>query len=254
MPTIVPKSAAPSYNSNTENEPRHMRVVVLETSGAAGGIAVANQQGVLERAHLPAARRHARDLVPTLKDLLSRQNWKVADLDLLLVDRGPGSYTGLRVSVMTVKTLAFVANTPAVAMDSLEVLAAGAPPGERILPVIDAQQSMVYAALFSRTAADSLPSRLEETHIASGEDWLGSVRTGDVVTGPGAERWLDRLPKGCIVPDAENRQPSVDSLWRIGMHAFLAGRRDDPETLDPLYLRPSSAELKWKKLKLESRL
>src|SRR5260370_41614633 len=81
-------------------------LLVIETSHRVGLVALAEGERLLGERRLDEARRHARDLAPAIRDLLADQGWRARDLDAVVVSRGPGSYTGLRVGIMSAKTLA----------------------------------------------------------------------------------------------------------------------------------------------------
>src|SRR5262245_54581541 len=83
------------------------RLLILETSGKTGRVALAEgaRLGIVRT--LDEARRHARDLAPTIAQLCADYGWKVRELDGVVVSLGPGSYTGLRVGIMSAKTLAY---------------------------------------------------------------------------------------------------------------------------------------------------
>ena len=84
-----------------------MRILLIETSGSAGSVALADETGLLAEETLPAARKQARDLAPKLQSLLRSQSWNARSVDLVLVDVGPGSYTGLRVGLTTAKSFCY---------------------------------------------------------------------------------------------------------------------------------------------------
>ena len=78
-------------------------------------------------------------------------------------------------------------------------------------------------------------------------DWLTTLTPETWVTGPGLDVFLDRLPTRQLVAPRPDWTPRSGSLLALGLAAFHAGRRDDPFALEPLYLRPSSAEENWLK-------
>src|SRR5579862_1914495 len=84
-----------------------LKLAIIETSHRSGWVALARGEQVLSKRCLAEARRHARDLVPMLGELLGEQSWKARALDGVIVSKGPGSYTGLRVGIMSAKTLAY---------------------------------------------------------------------------------------------------------------------------------------------------
>src|SRR5205085_7377236 len=103
------------------------RVLVLETSGRSGQVALAHGDDLLAVRSLDETRRHARDLAPAVKDLLTQQGWQVRDLDAVFVSRGPGSYTGLRVGIMSAKALAYATGCALLGIDTFAAIARQAP-------------------------------------------------------------------------------------------------------------------------------
>ena len=79
-------------------------------------------------------------------------------------------------------------------------------------------------------------------------DWLAARESSAWVTGPGLQRWEERLPVGTLVMEAARREPTPEALLRLGLARYRAGLRDDLWALEPLYLRPSSAEEQWRDL------
>ena len=103
---------------------------------------------------LDATRRHARDLVPAVADLLRQQAWRPHDLGGVAVSAGPGSYTGLRVGIISAKTLAFALGCKVIAVPTFHVIARRANVTENELDVVaDAQQDNLYVQRFGRQDA-----------------------------------------------------------------------------------------------------
>src|SRR5207253_3841699 len=129
------------------------RVLVIETSGRAGQAALAHGDAIVAMRRLDEARRHARDLAPAVADMLADRGWRARQLDAIFVSRGPGSYTGLRVGIMSAKTLAYATGCGLLAIDTLAVVARQAPAAaERLDVLADAQQGKVYTQSFRRNA------------------------------------------------------------------------------------------------------
>src|ERR1041385_8383863 len=116
-------------------------LLVIETSGRAGTVGVAVGHDLRRVRRLDEARRHARDLAPAVAELLKAEGWKARDLQAVTVSRGPGSYTGLRVGIMSAKTLAYATGCVLLAVDTFAAIAHQAPAEALCLDVIaDAQQ------------------------------------------------------------------------------------------------------------------
>src|SRR5438876_11766099 len=127
------------------------RLLILETSGRAGFVALADGSQSLHVRRLDETRRHARDLAPAAAELLTRAGWKPRDVQAVVVGRGPGSYTGLRVGLMSAKTFAWATGCALVSLETFAVLAAQVPAEVARLAVLaDAQQDRVYAQEFER--------------------------------------------------------------------------------------------------------
>ena len=221
------------------------RVLLLETSHQPGLVGLALAGGVIARRHLESGRHNARDLAPAIAALFGEQGWSARDLDAVAVGRGPGSYTGLRVGLMSAKTLAYVTGCPLVALDTFAVIAAQSPPECRRIDVIaDAQKEAVYAQSFAR--ADDNWQAVGELRVVEFADWLASRDGSAWVGGPGLVRYRERLSTDVSVAPADRWSPGLDALLALASRRLDAGQRDDVHTLEPLYLRASSAELQWR--------
>ena len=217
------------------------KLLLIETSGWNGFVAVAEGTTLLQVRRLEEARRHARDLAPATVELLAAQGWKTRDLNGVVVGLGPGSYTGLRVGVMSAKTLAYAVGCTLFGVETFAVVAAQAPQEIYRLDVLaDAQQEKVYAQSFGRDGDDWQP--LGELGIRPFAEWLALRTSGTWVSGPGLHRWAPRLPADVPAVDAAFWEPQAETLLRLGLARYTVGVRDDPFALEPLYLRPSSAE------------
>jgi tRNA threonylcarbamoyladenosine biosynthesis protein TsaB len=219
------------------------RIVILETSCQVGQVAVASGASVLALRRLDEARRHARDLVPALRDLLGEQGWKPRDLSAVVVSRGPGSYTGLRVGLMTAKTLAYATGCALIGVDTFAAIALQAPEhAERVDVLADAQQGRVYVQSFARVSGGFDPKGTLAIRPFAG--WLDELVEGVWIGGPAVRGQEEHLRDRLLV-DVARREPLPESLLQIGLERFQRGERDDFWTLEPLYLRPSAAEEKW---------
>src|SRR5205814_2216971 len=99
------------------------RVLILETSGRAGSVALAAGESLLCTRRLDETRRHARDLAPAVRELFHTQGWKPRDIQAVFVSRGPGSYTGLRVGITSAKVFAYATGCALVGVDTFSAIA-----------------------------------------------------------------------------------------------------------------------------------
>jgi tRNA threonylcarbamoyladenosine biosynthesis protein TsaB len=222
----------------------HPRLLILETSGRMGQVALARGPDVLAVRRLDEARSHARDLAPALSELLAAQGWRPRQVDAVVVSRGPGSYTGLRVGIMSAKTIAYATGCVLIALETFAAVAEQAPPAVQRLDVLaDAQQDKVYVQSFGRASMGW--QALTPLAIRRYADWLAGRHAETWVSGPGLIRWESRLPAGVPRVAAGQWEPQAESLLRLALPRLNRGERDDIYALEPLYLRPSSAEEQW---------
>ena len=200
------------------------RLLILETSTArAGVVAVAEGPELRGLRRLDDARRNARDLAPAVKTLLEEAGWKPRDVHAVVISRGPGSYTGLRVGVMSAKAFAYATGCIILGIDTFAAIAAQAPAETTRLDVLaDAQQDKVYVQPFDRDGTGFQP--LAALTIRRFAEWLTERTASAWVTGPGLHKWESHLPPD--VPRVESAQwnPTAESLLRARF-GTLSGRR-----------------------------
>jgi tRNA threonylcarbamoyladenosine biosynthesis protein TsaB len=215
------------------------RLLLWDTSHQPGVVAVGDGECLRAVLRLDEARRHARDLAPAIGNLLAGQGWQPRDVEAIVVGRGPGSYTGLRVGIMSAKAFAYATGCALLGLETFAVLAAQAPADVGRLAVLaDAQQDKVYVQEFEQ----GLP--VSTLRVAAFAEWSATT-TSRGATGPGLRKWLPYLPATVKPLDASFWDPRPESLLRLGLARYQRGARDDVWNMEPIYLRPSAAEEKW---------
>jgi tRNA threonylcarbamoyladenosine biosynthesis protein TsaB len=220
-----------------------VRIAAIETSTRAASVALLEGGTLVAARSLPESIGTAAGLAPAIDEALRQAGWSAAELDLIAVSIGPGSFTGLRVGVTTAKALAYALSCEVLGIDSLEVIAAQASHTGDICAVLDAQRGQLFSGRFRRGDGGGLERR-EATHIVDAPAWLDSLVAGDLVTGPGIKRIVSRLPADVLVAPEAVWSPQAETVGRLALQAFWQGRRDDIWKLSPNYLRRSAAEEK----------
>lgn len=236
---------------------RAFRTLILETSSRIGIVAVAEGDTILAERRLDERRRHARDLAPTVRDLLHQHGWKPSDVQAVIVDLGPGSYTGLRVGIMAAKAWAYatgcrlvgIPSFAAIAWQSAEALKPLAAPA--ILWVIgDAQQDRVYCQRFELGDSQShpaVPRAVSPLQVRPCSEWMEAVAGGAFIAGPAVRLHRAKFPTAAkVVPEAA-WDPQPSALLHLGLARLVRGESDPVMAVEPLYARRSSAEELWEK-------
>lgn len=218
-------------------------ILAVDTTHEFGSLALLRGSQVLEEMLLHAPEGFGQILFGRLGDLLSRHGAKPTDVDCFAAASGPGSFTGVRIGLATVKGLAEATGKPAVAVSNLAAMARHGSGGLRAV-VLDARRGEVYGAVYD----------------ASGR----AVAAETVMP---FKEWLDRLPEGEIEFVAMDFSPFAAALegtrfagaavttapralaaevGRIAYEQWRAGQAGDPAGIDANYVRRSDAELFWK--------
>jgi tRNA threonylcarbamoyladenosine biosynthesis protein TsaB len=215
------------------------RLLIIETSGRVGHVAIAEGAALLAARSLDEPRRQGRDLAPAVGELLAQVGWKPRDLSAVVVSRGPGSYTGLRVGIMSAKAFAYAVGCPILAIDTFAAIAWQAPVEANPIDIIaDAQQQKVYVQRFEHRQG------ISPLAIRPVAEWLADS-PAVWVSGPALHLHRARLTAEVRPVEQSLWEAQPESLLVLALKRWTAGERDDPFAVEPLYLRPSSAEQQW---------
>ena len=216
-----------------------MLILAIDTSGRHGSVALfrgdANTFDVLQMTPLDGGTYSAR-LIPTIDELLKANRLSLADIDGFAVVSGPGSFTGLRVGLATVKGLCEILHKPLVTVSMLGALAVThGSPGHKITAVLDAGRSEVYVGDYEITADRATPAREYIVKLAEFAPTTGETTTPDATV---ANQLSE---KGITVRLVAPVQ--ADGIARIAIRKLLAGDVADHATVDVNYIRRSDAEI-----------
>ncbi|MFP7494641.1 tRNA (adenosine(37)-N6)-threonylcarbamoyltransferase complex dimerization subunit type 1 TsaB [Terribacillus saccharophilus] len=226
-----------------------MNILAMDTSNQLLGVAIVKDGVTLGEHVMHGHRDHSVRLLPAIEQLMKETKMEPADLDRIVVGQGPGSYTGVRISMATAKTMAWALDIDVIGVSSLESLAHQ---GELftgyVCPFFDARRGQVYTSLY--TSEKGSFEQVEEATNPLFSDWLEQLKTKDekiLFLSPDIEMHrsliTDILGDQAVIPHgaAHYARPSV--LAQIG-----AGRdADDVHQIVPDYIRMTEAESNWLK-------
>lgn len=220
-----------------------MRILALETTERIASLAALDGSQVLLAKRLHPTRRSAQTLISGIDGLLHEVGWRPADIQLIGLTIGPGSFTGLRIGVTVAKTLAYVTGAEVLGVNTLEVIAAQcSTDSAAVWAIMDAQRSQMYAARFVREGNRVL--QIRETKTEDVDAWLTTVQPEDVVNGPLLVALTTRLPPGARMADPQQWAPRAECVGHLAFQRYMGGERQDLWRLVPHYYRQSAAEEK----------
>jgi tRNA threonylcarbamoyladenosine biosynthesis protein TsaB len=223
-----------------------MKLLAVESATLSGGAAILDGDRVLGEITLNIAITHSERLLAAVDRLLADCGLAPADLEGLAVSVGPGSFTGLRVGLATVKGLAMALDLPIAPVPTLDALAARLPFADApVCPILDARKNEVYLSLYRWRGGRMCRER---EYLALPPELAVAELTAPVILlGDGIEAcrpWFGGQGDGIRVAPVAQRLPAAATVAALGHAMLAAGGGVGAETLVPLYLRPSEAELK----------
>jgi tRNA threonylcarbamoyladenosine biosynthesis protein TsaB len=222
-------------------------VLGVETSTMQGGVALVGHDRLVSEYMLNVEATHSERLLPAIDRMLSDAGMGLDALSGIAVSIGPGSFTGLRIGLSTVKGLAYATGLPVVGVPTLEALAWTLPfAAEQVCPVLDARKQEVYTALF-RHERGGLVRLMEDAALAP-ETLCSRIRKPTLFLGDGlaayGELFRRRLGDRMLLPPLASRGARPACVAELGRERLLRGQGEPAESLVPRYLRPSEAELR----------
>lgn len=220
-------------------------MLLIETSGRRGLVGLAIDGLLYGEAALDPARRHARDLAATVRELLAQAGIAPKQVRSVAVSIGPGSFTGLRVGIMSAKAFAYAVGGQLIAVPTFVPIAEQTPAEAGVVDVIaDALQGQVYAQRFVRTTTGNWEAE-NELRIVAASEWATTIPAHGWLSGPGLEQ------HDGVIPPAFSRVAEPERLVKMSSFLAVALRTMPLEptsmlALEPVYLRGSSAEEKAK--------
>ena len=220
-----------------------MLVLGIETAGDVGGVALWREGEVPFELRFPARRRHAERLAPAVRALLAEAGASPADLGLIAVDIGPGSFTGVRIGIAFAKGMAQALGVPMAGVRQTEAL--GLPvaawfPG-RVATLVHDRRDLLYFAW----AFPGRVGRDESLPLGRALEKLREVEGALCLVGSGALRFHAELAKalpGAYILGAEWGYPGAGIVAQLGYKRFRDGAGTDPKALEPNYVQPPLAK------------
>jgi tRNA threonylcarbamoyladenosine biosynthesis protein TsaB len=223
------------------------RVLAIDTSSYVLGVAIVEEDKVIGELVTNLNKNHSVRAMPAVDQLMKDCVIKPDTLDRIVVGRGPGSFTGVRIGVTLAKTLAWSLNVPLVGVSSLELLAAnGRYFKGMISPIMDARRGQVYTGLYTWDKT-GVQTEVEDVNIAL-TDWLSMLKekNEDVLfigndVHLHKETIIEYLGEMAHFAQTSENNPRPSELALIGLRNVA----EDVHTFVPNYTRLAEAEAKW---------
>jgi tRNA threonylcarbamoyladenosine biosynthesis protein TsaB len=230
-------------------------ILALDTCDARGGVAFLRDGALLQSEAHTVAEDYSSWLLPAIARVLTSASLTLGEIDLYAAAAGPGSFTGVRVGLTTVKAWSEVYTRPIAAVSRLEALATASPgSAPYVAAFFDARRDQVFAALYRRQN-QSLLERLDDEMVIAPDKFLewcaakaGTERIDWVSPDPNclanSPQWPTRLSLNETIQ--ETSELLAPRIGQIGYRLATQNRLTDALTLDANYVRRSDAELLYR--------
>ncbi|MFC1658199.1 tRNA (adenosine(37)-N6)-threonylcarbamoyltransferase complex dimerization subunit type 1 TsaB [Candidatus Omnitrophota bacterium] len=227
-----------------------MNILAIDTSSKMLCLGVVNHRQKRVGYNLDSGKRHTGLLLPTIKKALARSGVRISQVDYFAVGLGPGSFTGLRIGLATMKGFAQAMNVPVIGLPTLDILAGNAlaEKGRIICPLIDAKRNLVFTAWYESDAHNRL-KRGSPYLLISIEELLKRLKPYKGITflGDGLllhQRLLMAKKRGSIFLNEDNWYPKAKILINQALDSAQRGRFKEAGRIKPIYLYPKECQVK----------
>ncbi len=227
-----------------------MKILGIDTSTSCGSVGLIDGDSVIAEYLLDIPVTHSERLLSSIEHVLRQAGCSTEDLDGWAISLGPGSFTGLRIGVSTIKGLAFATQKPVAGVPTLDALAFNITPTPYLIcPILDARKGEVYTGFYRYEEGNNL-KRISVYQAISPEDLTSKIEERTIFLGNGVKTYGDYLRNAvpalaAFVPASLNL-PHGSTVARLGLERLRRNEVLDLSTFTPIYVRASEAEIKWK--------
>jgi tRNA threonylcarbamoyladenosine biosynthesis protein TsaB len=224
-----------------------MKILAVDTATKSCSVAVIDGDSLLAESTSVNDQTHSRQLLNVIDSVLEMAGLKISQLDGFAVSIGPGSFTGLRIGIASVKGLAFSLTKPVVGVSSLETLAYQCRQNPYLIcPVLDARKQEVYFCHYR--CRKGILEKENQERVASPAEAVRGIREHCLFVGNGAKLYQELISTGLggLAHFAAEKQHTIQAsaVARLSLPRFKRQETDDVQLLVPHYIRQSDADLK----------
>lgn len=217
-------------------------LLLLDTTGTKTSVAISRDENCLVLLEEEFPNSHAQKITLLIQEALHSQSLLLSDLEGVVINSGPGSYTGLRIGAATAKGLCYGLNIPLMAINGLEALSIGIRETlknkgsypDQYCPLLDARRMEVFMAVFNQ---DMKPERNSQAEIISNEIFEPILKSRTLFFGSGAKKLKESLPPHPNALFDLDFKNSARDLCKPGQNAFAKKKFENLIDFEPFYLK-----------------
>ncbi len=226
-----------------------MLILGIETATMTGGLALINDSKLISEYTLNMKTTHSSRIMPALDWMLKDASLDKHEIEGIAISIGPGSFTGLRIGLATAKGLAMGLEVPMISVPTLDALAHNIPhPMYQVCAALDARKKEVYSAFFNYE--NDILIKKTPYEVIPPAELMEQIKEKTIIVGDAIDIYGDlfKAELGDLVlfaPDVQ-RLPRAAVIAQLGLAKLKAGEILDLASSEPIYIRPSDADMKPK--------
>lgn len=220
-----------------------MKILSITTSSSICGVAILENTNIIKEINIDNGLTHSEILMPTIEQIFKDTNLTLNDIDLFVCDIGPGSFTGIRIGISTIKAFIDSTNKPSIGVNSLEALNLNIKIPEIVCSIIDAKKDNVYVEIIENSALNYIIKK-EPTFINI-YDLLKDIKEtfqnyNLTFVGDGAINYKNIILEN--LPNSKFINNNTISASNVAIAGFMNYQTSNFTDITPLYLRKTQAE------------
>lgn len=187
-------------------------------------------------------------LVPTIKRVLDALEWHISEVDYFACGLGPGSFTGMRVGLATIKGLSWATKKPVIGISTLDILAHSVKDSDKdIIPIIDAKRNLIYCSIYKKK--NRRLSRVKPYMLLSIEEFFKIAKPDSIIFGDAVTSFKEeiiRRVRGANILDKDYWYPKAHNIIALALERIKEKKFENSFGIRPIYLYPKECQVKCK--------
>ena len=198
--------------------------------------------------NLELGTKHSALLVPTIKRVLDALQWHISEVDYFACGLGPGSFTGMRVGLATIKGLSWATKRPVIGISTLDILAQNVKDIDKdIIPIIDAKRELIYCSIYKKK--NRKLSRIKPYMLLSIEEFFKIAKPDSIIFGDAVSLFKEeiiRRVRGANILDKDYWYPKAHNIIALALERIKEKKFENSFGIRPIYLYPKECQIKCK--------
>ena len=224
-----------------------MKILAIDTSTKFLCLGLSDNTKVYEY-KLEVSRLLSTVIIQTIKRTLDSLGWKVSSIDYFACGLGPGSFTGIRIGVATIKGLSWPWNKPVLSIATLDILAKNAQsPESYIMPAVDAKRGLIYTSIYQ--VKNKVFKRIAPYMLLNEKEFLKKIKDNCVILGDAIDLYKENILKSkkkTVILDKDYWYPQVFHILELAKEKIRNKEFSNSVNIKPIYLYPKECQIKPK--------